>query len=155
MKHNFYRSFLLLIFFVFKANAHAQEQKNCEELRFFSGGMGDGKLQWFAPIEHLVSKDTLSINLRVDDLKNKDQGYFIIKSVDWNWDCEKSTGIITLNAIRKVIDVENPLDIKFSEALYVVDFSDEDSKITLKYEDDPTIYFSDIKIKERDPITIY
>lgn len=130
-----------------------RNKKNCEELRFYSGGMGDGKLQFLAPIEHIVSRDTLSIKLRVDDLKDKNQGYFMVKSIDWNWDCEKSTGIITLNTVRKVINTENTLDIKFVDAIYTVDFSHEDSRITLKYEDDPTIYFSHIEIKEQDAVT--
>ncbi len=117
-------------------------------MRFFSGGMGDGKFQFLAPIEHIVSKDSLSINIRADDLKYKDQGYFMVKSIDWNWDCEKSTGTIILNTIRKSIDTENSLDVRLVDALYIVDFSHDDSKITLKYENDPTIYFSDIEIKE-------
>lgn len=123
----------------------AQDKNECVEIKLLSNSMGDGNRQWFAPVEHLIRKDTLAINLTIDKENQDDHGYFIVKSADWNWNCENDTGKITLDIVKKMIDVKNPMDIKFVSAVYRVDFTTEKQEITLKYENSPVIYFSHVK----------
>ncbi len=151
---NIFQSIFCLIFLYFGfCKLFSQQVNDCDSLQFISTGMGDGKLQWFAPIKHIVKMDSLMIELIGDKKVNKDESYFQVNSVNWKWDCNQKQGVIIMSLTKKIIAQDNPLDIKFVDATYTIDFFVEPPEITLKYDDNPMIYFSGVEIKEQDAVT--
>src|SRR5690606_15346403 len=124
----------------------SQQVKDCDSLQFISTAMGNGKLQWFAPVKHTVKTDSLMLELVGDKKVNKDESYFKVNSANWKWDCNQKKGIIIMSLTKKIIAQDNPLDIKFVNAMYTIDFFEEPPEITLKYEDNPMIHFSGVEL---------